>query len=100
MSKKQLPKTAFITGAAAGIGREYTLECASRGIGMVCADINGDGLVIASQQVEQYGILISGVTPTTTSLYKRISFKNDTMTDQIPTDEELAPGINAIPAVD
>ncbi|MBQ4045392.1 MAG: TrpB-like pyridoxal phosphate-dependent enzyme [Lachnospiraceae bacterium] len=27
-------------------------------------------------------------------------YNNHTMTDQIPTDEELAPGINAIPAVD
>ena len=57
-------------------------------VGMIETDgghyvINGDGLVIASQQVEQYGILISGVKPTKTSLYKRISFKNDTMTDQI-----------------
>lgn len=59
MSKKQLPKTAFITGAAAGIGRAYALECASRGIELVCADINSEGLdVLKSEIQEKYSIEI------------------------------------------
>ncbi len=57
MCKIQLPKVALITGAAAGIGRAYALECASCGIGLVCVDINGEGLdVLKSEIKEKYDI--------------------------------------------
>ena len=42
--KPQPPKTALITGAAAGIGHAFALECASRGMRLVCIDINEEGL--------------------------------------------------------
>lgn len=45
--------------------------------------INDQGVVIASQQVEQYGTLISGLTPTSTALFKKIAFADEGTTDQI-----------------
>ena len=45
--------------------------------------INDKGLVIADQEVENYGALITGLTPTSTALYKPIAFEEEGMTDQI-----------------
>jgi NAD(P)-dependent dehydrogenase (short-subunit alcohol dehydrogenase family) len=37
-------KTAVITGAASGFGREFALACAQRGMRLVLADLDADGL--------------------------------------------------------
>lgn len=37
-------KTAVITGAASGLGRELAVRCAGEGMNLVLADVDGDGL--------------------------------------------------------
>ena len=44
---------------------------------------NGDGLIIANSQVDDYGTLVSGVKPTVTTPFQKIEFEDPGMTDQI-----------------
>lgn len=41
------------------------------------------GMLISTQQVDHYGVLISGVTPANTVLYQKLTFKEGEMEDQI-----------------
>lgn len=48
-------KTAVVTGAANGIGREMSLECARRGMNVVMADIDMEHLFSAEREVRALG---------------------------------------------
>ena len=57
-------------------------------VGMVETDsghyvFNRLGILISNQQVDHYGILISGVTPARTALYQKMTFEEGDMGDQI-----------------
>ncbi len=41
------------------------------------------GMLISTQQVDHYGVLITGVTPEETGLYQKLTFKEGDMEDQI-----------------
>ena len=61
-------KTAFITGASAGIGRATTLAFAAEGAQVVVADINADGVKETARQIiEQGGTTIAIECDTTDS---------------------------------
>ena len=50
---KQLKdKVAVITGGGSGLGREFALCCARRGMALVLADVDEQGLAETVQQVE------------------------------------------------
>ncbi len=49
----RMPKWALITGAASGIGRCVSLECASRGMNIVIVDINEKGLLETADLVRE-----------------------------------------------
>ena len=48
-------KTAFITGAANGIGAEYSRECARRGMNVAMLDINKDSLTKTEDEIKALG---------------------------------------------
>ena len=52
-------KTAVITGAASGIGAETAEALAKNGANLVLFDINGEGLKVQREKLEQYSIKIN-----------------------------------------
>jgi short-subunit dehydrogenase len=62
MKKKYFKnKTAVITGAASGIGREFAIELAKLGSNLVISDINLDRLNQVKEEIEQLGIKVVAV---------------------------------------
>lgn len=54
-------KTAFVTGAGRGIGREIVLKLASRGAHTVIADLNGDNAASVAEEIKRAGGSASSV---------------------------------------
>src|SRR5437899_609438 len=54
-------KTAIITGAARGLGRDYATYFAEDGASVVVADINGDGAEEAARELEKDGAKALGI---------------------------------------
>ena len=52
MAKKELPKTALITGAASGIGRSYARELSSRKMALVLIDIQSEKLADIASEIK------------------------------------------------
>ncbi|CCG41245.1 SDR family NAD(P)-dependent oxidoreductase [Magnetospirillum molischianum] len=49
-------KTAIITGAASGFGREFAVLCAAEGMNLVLADLDVAGLAVTSDLVAETGV--------------------------------------------
>ncbi|MFZ1179961.1 MAG: 3-hydroxybutyrate dehydrogenase [Herbaspirillum sp.] len=60
-------KTAVVTGAASGIGREIALEFAKAGAAVAIADLNPDGANAVAHQIKQVGGKAMGVAMDVTS---------------------------------
>ena len=54
-------KTAVITGAASGIGREFALHLARMGVNLVISDINMERLERVKKEVESFGIKVVAI---------------------------------------
>ncbi|WP_143296032.1 SDR family NAD(P)-dependent oxidoreductase, partial [Burkholderia pseudomallei] len=54
-------KTAIVTGAASGIGKEIALELARAGAAVAIADLNQDGANAVAELIEQAGGRAIGV---------------------------------------
>lgn len=55
-------RVAFVTGAASGIGKAVCKACATRGMRVVLADFDAEGLRTAEQEVQALGVETLAVT--------------------------------------
>ncbi len=54
-------RTAFVTGAASGIGRAIALALAREGVDLVITDIDAARLAEAEQETRQQGVKVTSV---------------------------------------
>jgi 3-oxoacyl-[acyl-carrier protein] reductase len=54
-------RTAFVTGAASGIGRAIALALAREGVNLIISDLNAEGLALTRQEAERERIRITCV---------------------------------------